>query len=44
MYAKLSSKDLNLGHCPLHLTRIYTCAVITAPRVCGDLYNFYNLL
>ena len=35
MCAKLSSRDLNLGHYPPHLTRTYTCGVITAPRVCG---------
>ena len=44
MCVKLSSRDLNLGHCPPHPTRTYTCGVITALRVSGGLYNFYNLM
>ena len=44
MCVKLSSRDLNLGHYPPHSTRTYTYGVITAPRVRGDLYNFYNLM
>ena len=44
MYAKLSSRDLNLGHCSPHPTRTYTCGVITISRGRGSLYNFYNLM
>ena len=44
MCAKLYSRDLNLDHYPPHLTRTYTCNVITAPRVCGGFHNFYNLI
>ena len=44
MYAKLSCRDLNLGYCLAHLTRTYTCGVITIPRGRGDLHNFHNLM
>ena len=35
MCVKLSHENLNLGPFPPHPTSIYTCEVITAPRVCG---------
>ena len=44
MCDKLSFRDLNLNHCPPHSTRTYICEVITAPKVRGGLYNFYNLM
>ena len=44
MCAKLSSRDLNLGHCPPHPIRTYTCGVIIVPMVRGGLYNFYDLM
>ena len=37
MYAKLSSRNLNLDHCPSHPTRTYTCGVITASKVYAKL-------
>ena len=44
MCVKPFSKDLNLGHCPPHPIKTYTCGMITARRVRGDLHNFYNLM
>ena len=41
---KLSSKDLNLGHCPPYPTRTYTYGVIIARRVRDGFHNFYNLM
>ena len=40
MCVKLLYKNLNLGPCPLHPTSTYTCGVIIAPMVRGDLSNF----
>ena len=44
MYAKLYSRDLNLGHYPSHPAKTYTCRVIITPKGRGNLYNFYNLM
>ena len=37
MCVKFPHEYLNPDPCPPHPTSIYTCRVITAPRVCGGL-------
>ena len=44
MYLKLPPRDLTLTSLP-HLTSIYTCKMIIAQKVCGDiLYNLSFLI
>jgi len=43
MYVKLSTGDLNPDACLLHPTCIYTCGVIIARRICGNMNYLYMI-